>query len=114
MLKKQGVSFVLSNLKESFARAMFRTKLDQSILRQRTLLLDLKLELHPHTQVRYTRKWCHVVLCVNGENATSKLLHFWSKRVDFRSYVDHFCIWVQNVARKVATVAGFAVMEHIS
>ena len=40
-LKKQGVSFVLSNLKESFARAMFRTKLDQSILRQRTLLLDL-------------------------------------------------------------------------
>ncbi|CAE7391319.1 SULTR2 [Symbiodinium microadriaticum] len=32
-LKKQGVSFVLSNLKESFARAMFRTKLDQSILR---------------------------------------------------------------------------------
>ena len=47
------------------------------------------------------------VLCVNGENETSKLLHFWPNRVEFRSYVDRFCIWVQNVARKVATVARF-------
>ena len=46
------------------------------------------------------------VLCVNGENETSKLLHFWPKRVESRSYVDRFCIWVQNVARKVATVVG--------
>ena len=41
------------------------------------------------------------VLCLNEENETSKLLHFWPKRVEFRSYV------VQNVARKVATVARF-------
>ena len=39
------------------------------------------------------------VLGVNGENETSKLLHFWPKRVEFRSYVDRCCIWVQNVAR---------------
>ena len=47
------------------------------------------------------------VLGVNGENETSKLLHFWPKRVEFRSYVDRFCVWVQNVARKVTTVARF-------
>ena len=50
------------------------------------------------------------VLCVNGENKTSKLLHFWPKRVEFfHFYVDRFCVWVQNAARKVATVARFRV-----
>ena len=48
------------------------------------------------------------VLCVNGENETSKLLHFWPKRVKFRSYVDRFCIWVQNVAH---IPLGFGTLE---
>ena len=49
------------------------------------------------------------VLCVNGENETSKLLHFWPKRVEFRSYVDRFCIWVQTWLEKWQLSHGFAV-----
>ena len=37
------------------------------------------------------------VLCVNGENETSKLLHFWPKRVKFRSYVVRFSkTWLEK------------------
>ena len=61
-----------------------------------------------HTQV------CHVCALCQRRERDSKLLHFWPKRVEFRSYVDRFCIWVQNVARKVATVARFRCGRDIS
>ena len=45
-----------------------------------------------HTGKIHTQVVSCFVLCVNGENETSKLLHFWPKRVEFRSYVVRFCI----------------------
>ena len=97
------------------AEAMFLACIGGSLLlsvRLRPMLLHCRL--HPRTQVRYTRKWCHVCALCQRENETSKLLHFWPKRVEPRSYVDRFCIWVQDVARKVATVARFRCGRSIS
>ena len=49
-----------------------------------------------------------VVSCLCFVSTERQLLHFWPKRVEFRSDVDRFCIWVQNVARKWQS-HGFAV-----
>ena len=49
------------------------------------------------------------VLCVNGENETSKLLHFWPNRVEFRSYVIVFVFGSKTWLEKWQLSHGFAV-----